>query len=130
LNFFFKIVHILKWKFWDVTPTGQGWEPWIEIGTINGSPGSDLDWRKSISEDLRLGAIPDNETETWRLARRAKVYLIHDDEYYRRSTSGILHRCIPIKEGKMLLLDTHKGVCGHHALSRSMVGKAFWQGFF
>jgi hypothetical protein len=30
----------------------------------------------------------------------------------------------------MLLLDIHEGICGYHASSRSMVGKAFRQGFY
>jgi hypothetical protein len=42
----------------------------------------------------------------------------------------MLQRYIPIKEGKMLLLNIHEGICGHHASSRSMVGKAFRQGFY
>jgi hypothetical protein len=55
--------------------------------------------------------------------------LIHNNELHRRNTSGILQRCIPLKEGKALLLNIHEGICGHHAYSRSMVGKAFLQGF-
>jgi hypothetical protein len=74
--------------------------------------------------------IPDDETETRHLARRAKGYQIRNDELYRLSASGVLQWCIPAEEGKELLLDTHEGVCGHHASTRSMVGKAFQQGFY
>jgi hypothetical protein len=49
---------------------------------------------------------------------------------YHRSASGILQQCIPIDEGKALLLDIHEGIYGHHTSSRSVVGKAFWQGFY
>jgi hypothetical protein len=49
---------------------------------------------------------------------------------YNRSTLGILHWCIPVEEGKALLLDIHEGICGHHASSQSIVGKAFQQGFY
>jgi hypothetical protein len=44
---------------------------------------------------------------------------------YHHSTSGILQWCIPIEEGKALLLNIHKGICGHHASSKSMVRKVF-----
>jgi hypothetical protein len=74
--------------------------------------------------------MPDDETETRCLARRAKGYLIHDNELYWHSTSGILQRCIPPKEGKALLLNIHEGIYMHHASSRSFVGKAFRQGFY
>jgi hypothetical protein len=36
----------------------------------------------------------------------------------------------PPGEGEALLLDVHVGVYAHHASSRSMVGKAFQQGFY
>jgi hypothetical protein len=36
----------------------------------------------------------------------------------------------PPYAGKALLVDIHKGVCGHHASSRSMVRMAFRQGFY
>ena len=74
--------------------------------------------------------MPDSETEARRLARRVKGYCVHNNELYRHSTSGILQRCIPISEGKALLMDIHEGICGHHASSRSLVGKAFRQGFY
>jgi hypothetical protein len=92
---------------------------------VAGPVSPEENWRKPITEYLRLGTIPDDEIEIWHLAHRAKVYLIHDNELYRRITSGILQRYIPPKEGKELLLDVHGGICGHHASSRSMVGKAF-----
>ena len=39
-------------------------------------------------------------------------------------------KCIPIDQGKQLLLEVHVGICGHHAAPRSLVGKAFRQGFY
>jgi hypothetical protein len=74
--------------------------------------------------------VPDDETETWHQVCRAKGYLIHENELYRRNTSGVMQWCNPVEEGKTLLLDIHKGICGHHASSRSMVRKAFGQGFY
>jgi hypothetical protein len=34
-------------------------------------------------------------------------------------------KCIPRQEGKDILEEIHKGVCGNHASSRTMVSKAF-----
>jgi hypothetical protein len=109
---------------------GQGWETVGEIETIVGPPSPDADWRRPFSEYIWLGTILYDETETQCLARRAMGYLIHNDELYHCSTSGILQRCNPTEEDKGLLLNVHKGVCGHHASSRSMIGKAFQQGFY
>jgi hypothetical protein len=109
---------------------GQGREPIPEVTTVTESSRSNPDWHKLISEYLRLRAISDDEIETRRLVCRVKGYLIHDDETYHRCTSGIIQQCIPIEECKASLLNIHEWICGHHASSRSMVGKALWQGFF
>jgi hypothetical protein len=55
---------------------------------------------------------------------------MHNKELYHCSASGVLLRCIPAEEGRALLLDIHEGVCGHYASSRSLVRKAFRQGFY
>jgi hypothetical protein len=84
----------------------------------------EMDWQRSITEYLQLGIIPNDEVWTWCLTHRAKGYLIHDRELYQRNTSGILQRCIPLKEGRALLLDILEGIYGHHTCSRSMVRNA------
>ena len=74
--------------------------------------------------------LPSDKTEARRLARRAKSYVIIGEELYRRSHTGILQRCIPIEQGRELLVDIHGGICGHHAAPRTLVGNAFRQGFY
>ena len=39
-------------------------------------------------------------------------------------------KCISIAQGKETLLEIHAGICGHHAALCSLVGNAFWQGFY
>ena len=39
-------------------------------------------------------------------------------------------KCVPTDQGKQLLLEVHAGICGHHAAPRSLVKKAFRQGFY
>jgi hypothetical protein len=96
---------------------------------ITGSPDSNTDWKKLISEHLRLRVIPNDETETRHFVRRAKGYLIHIDEPYRRSTPDILQWCIPIEEGMALLLDIHEGfvgiILGQGAWSKKLFDKVF-----
>jgi hypothetical protein len=117
-------------EFWAIT-SGPRY-PWYITPTtvVTRPPSSNTNRQKLVSEYLRLRAIPDDEIKTRRLVRWAKVYLIHDGELYLRSTLGILQRCILVEEGKALLLDVNKGICGLHASSRSMVGNAFRQGFY
>jgi transposase InsO family protein len=53
-----------------------------------------------------------------------------DDELYKSAVSGVLQRCIPIPHGQELIQDIHAGVCGHHAVSRTLMANAFRQGFY
>jgi hypothetical protein len=61
--------------------------------------------------------------------RRAKAFVLIDGELYNRGATGILMRRIPRDQGRELLQEIHAGTCGHHAGPRTLIGKAFRQGF-
>ena len=48
----------------------------------------------------------------------------------RKSTTGVLQRCISEEEGRNLLAEIHAGLGGHHAAARALVGKAFHTRFY
>ena len=64
------------------------------------------------------------------MVHRASAYTIINNELYKRSTSGILLRCVEPEEGRRILNDIHFGDCGHHVGAHSLVAKALWHGFF
>jgi hypothetical protein len=65
------------------------------------------------------------------LIRRAKSYVLVGDKLYTRgATSGGLMKCVPRKEGKDIFEEIHKGVCGNHASSRTLVSNAFRRAFY
>jgi hypothetical protein len=39
-------------------------------------------------------------------------------------------KCVPREEGKGILEEIHKGVCGNHASSHMLVSKAFRRDFY
>jgi ribonuclease HI len=89
-------------------------------------------WQTPYLQYLHRGELPLDRAEAWRLARRAKSFVLLGDgkELYRRNPSGILQRCISITEGQQLLQEIHSGACGHHAAPRALVENAFRQGFY
>jgi ribonuclease HI len=89
-------------------------------------------WQTPYLQYLHRGELPLDKAEAWRLARRAKSFVLLGDgkELYHRSPSGILQRCISIAEGQELLQEIHSGACGHHVAPRAIVGNAFRQGFY
>jgi len=88
------------------------------------------DWRTPYLDYLLCEALPTDKTEARRLARHAKSFVLVEGELYKRSHTGILQHCIPIKQGKRLLSDIHGGICGRHAASRTLVENTFRQGFY
>ncbi|CAN6288237.1 unnamed protein product [Urochloa humidicola] len=88
------------------------------------------DWRTPLLDCLAQGKLPDDQTEARRIARRAKAFYVVGGRLFKRSTTGIDQKCIPPGQGIELLRDIDAGACGHHAAPRSLVGKAFRQGFY
>jgi hypothetical protein len=95
----------------------------------------EVDWRVAFTDyiqghKLRPGVDP-KSTEATHILWRSKGYVLVGGNLYKRgSVSGILKKCISTEEGKEILKDIHKGVCGNHAASHTLVGKAFRSGFY
>lgn len=99
-----------------------------EAGEVQ--PRLEPDWRQPYIDCLARCILPTDQTEAHRLALRAKSFVLVGGELYRKSATRVLQWCIPIERGKELQDDVHRGVCGHHATPKSLVGSAFRQGFY
>jgi hypothetical protein len=61
----------------------------------------------------------------------SKQYLLVDSVLMRKNAKEeVLMKCITWEAGIQLLHKIHSGTCGNHAASRTLVGKAFWVGFY
>jgi hypothetical protein len=86
----------------------------------------DVDWRQPFIDDLSEQKVPSDKNLAEQLIRHAKSYVLVGDNLYKRgASSGVLMKCVPRQEGKDILEEIHKGVCGNHASSRTLVSKAF-----
>jgi hypothetical protein len=75
--------------------------------------------------------VPSNKNVVEQLVRQAKSYVLVGDKLYRwGATSGVLMKCVRWEEGKDILEEIHKGICGNHASSRTLVSKAFRRAFY
>jgi hypothetical protein len=91
----------------------------------------DVDWRQPFIDYLSEQKVPSDKNLAEQLIRRAKSYVLIGDKLYKRGTSsGVLMKCVPREEGKGILEEIHKGVCGNHASSRTLVNKAFRRAFY
>jgi ribonuclease HI len=91
----------------------------------------DVDWRQPFIDYLSEQKVPSDKNLAEQLIRRVKSYVLVGDKLYKRGTSsGVLMKCVPRQEGKDILEEIHKGVCGNHASSRTLVSKAFRRAFY
>jgi ribonuclease HI len=100
-------------------------EPGREVMVI------DTAWMDPFVDYIKEQKVPDDKTKAKQIMRRSKDYVLVGDKLYKRgASSGILMKCIEQREGQDLLEKIHKGICGNHASSRTLVGKAFRSGFY
>jgi ribonuclease HI len=86
----------------------------------------DEDWRQPFIDYLSEQKVPSDKNLAEQLIRRAKSYVLVGDNLYRRgASSGVLMKCVPREGGKGILEEIHKGVCGNHASSCTLISKAF-----
>jgi hypothetical protein len=91
----------------------------------------DVDWRQPFIDYIREQKVPTDKNLAEQIIRRAKSYVLVGDKLYKRGTTyGVLMKCVPREEGKNILEEIHKGVCGNHASSRTLVSKAFRRAFY
>ena len=87
-------------------------------------------WTEPFLAYLTRQELPEDQNEACCIVRRSKAYRVHEGELYKKSTTGVLQRCISEEEGRKLLAEIHTGLSGHHAAARALVSKAFCIGFY
>jgi hypothetical protein len=86
----------------------------------------DVDWRQPFIDYILKQKVPTDKNLAEQIIRRAKSYVIVRDKLYRwGAASGVLMKCVPREEGKDILAEIHKGICGNHTSSHTLVSKAF-----
>ncbi|WVZ52500.1 hypothetical protein U9M48_003554 [Paspalum notatum var. saurae] len=88
------------------------------------------DWRAPIIKYVLNEEILEDKAEAERIARWSSSYTLINNELYKRAASGVLLKCLSTSSGRSLLQEIHAGICGIHAASRTLVGKAFRAGFY
>jgi hypothetical protein len=93
------------------------------------------DWREAYINFIRDQRLPPGmdarSAEAARVMRRSKSFVLVDSKLYRcGARSGVLMKCVMREDGYDILWEIHESVCGNHAASRTLVGKAYRAGFW
>jgi hypothetical protein len=87
-------------------------------------------WIMEIRTYLKDNILLDDSASADRIARLAKRYTLVEGDLCQHGTNGILMRCFSREEACELLIEVHRGECGNHASSCTLVGKVFQHGFY
>jgi hypothetical protein len=84
-----------------------------------------------IRDQKLLAGVDARSAEAARVMRRSNGFVLVGSKLYRRGArSGVLMKCVTKEDGYDILREIHEGICGNHAASRTLVGKAYRAGFW
>jgi hypothetical protein len=105
--------------------TSDALAPSVQVLTIVPS------WTQVSIDYIKEHKLPVDKGEATQIICRSKNYVLVGNQLYRRgASSDVLLKCIIMEEGRELLDEIHFGCCGNHAVSRTLVEKAFRSGFY
>ena len=87
-------------------------------------------WTEPFLAYINRKELPEDQNEARRIVRRSTAYKVHDGELDKKSTTGVLQRCISKEEGRQLLAEIHARLSGHHAAAWALIRKAFRTGCY
>ncbi|KAJ9535840.1 hypothetical protein OSB04_un001005 [Centaurea solstitialis] len=86
-------------------------------------------WSLDIWNHLKHDQLPDDKMEARKTRSKASRFTIFEDRLYRRSTFGLILRCITSKEQmNQILQEMHDEECGNHSGGRSLANRISRQG--
>ncbi|KAJ9552481.1 hypothetical protein OSB04_016526 [Centaurea solstitialis] len=88
-------------------------------------------WSLDIWNYLKYDRLPEDKTEARKIRSKASRYTIFEGRLYRKSTSGLILRCITSqKHMSQILQEMHDGECGNHSGGRSLANRISRQGYY
>ncbi|KAJ9536516.1 hypothetical protein OSB04_un000310 [Centaurea solstitialis] len=88
-------------------------------------------WSLDIWNYLKYDKLPNDKMEARKTKVKASRYTIFEGKLYRKSTSGLILRCITSqKHMNQILQEMHDGECGNHSGGRSLANRISRQGYY
>ncbi|KAK2444202.1 hypothetical protein QL285_015246 [Trifolium repens] len=87
---------------------------------------SDNDWRKPIVDYLNN---PTGNVDR-KVKYRALSYIIFENDLFKKTSEGILLKCLNEAEAYIAISDVHSGTCGSHQAGHKMKWLLFRQGLY
>ncbi|XP_075659256.1 uncharacterized protein LOC142629161 [Castanea sativa] len=92
--------------------------------------GSENHWTTPLITYLKDGALPDGKEAARKLKVQSVRFVLIKDVLYKRGFSRMYLRCLSPEEADYVMTEVHKGICGNHLGSRSLVHKLIQAGYY
>ena len=92
--------------------------------------GSKSNWTTTIASYLKEGILPNEKEAARKVKVRAVRFVLIKDILYKRGFSRPYLRCLGNEEADYVMREVHKGICGNHSGSRSLVHKVVRAGYY
>ena len=92
--------------------------------------GSESIWTTTIASYLKDDILPNEKEAARKVKVRAARFVLIKDVLYKRGFSRPYLRCLGNEEANYVMKEVHKGICGNHSGSRSLVHKLVLAGYY
>ena len=87
-------------------------------------------WMTPITAYLKDGVLPDDKEAARKLKVQATCFILVKDALYKRGFSRPYLRCLVPEEADYVMREVHEGIYGNHSVSRLLVHKLIWAGYY
>ena len=85
--------------------------------------GSESNWTTPLASYLKNGVLPDRKEAARKLKIQVARFVLIKDVLYKIGFSCPYLRCLGTEEADYVIREVHKGICGNHSGSKSLVHK-------
>ncbi|XP_011076538.1 uncharacterized protein LOC105160758 [Sesamum indicum] len=86
-------------------------------------------WKTPFVRYLKYGELPSDAIAAKRLQFKANCFTLVGDDLYKRTTEGIVLKCLDAERSQYVMKEIHEGSCGNHSGGRSLAQKILRQGY-
>ena len=88
------------------------------------------DWRHPYIDYLQNNVLPTNSTDAKLVKRKARKYLMHENDLYRVSFMGKPLKCVAPPKIETILFEMHASDCGEHQGGRKLYHQLLDKGYY
>ena len=87
-------------------------------------------WMDLISQYINTRELPNEKDKAHRVQVQSARFSLIDGQLFKRSLNEPYLKCLTTDQGQYVLAELHEGICGNHPGNRTLVHKAYTQGYY